>query len=281
VSLDRERFGGGTAFVTGGANGIGEGFARHLAAIGMRVIIADLDMSRAETVSASIRNRGGSVTLRELDVTDAEAVDRVAADVFEQFGSIELLVNNAGVENAGLIWEVTPQRWNRVIDINLNGIFHCLAAFVPRMLAVGKLACIANLSSVGGLTSAPLQSPYIVSKHAVLALTECLYQELSLIQAPIQVSAVLPYSVKSQIFRAAERDAPTSNPQAQAYFESMQRDNVETGLDPVEAAARMVARISRGDFWVWSDEQVGTAVAKRRSAQLAALTPPSAPRLPR
>ncbi|NKR58641.1 SDR family NAD(P)-dependent oxidoreductase [Rhodococcus hoagii] len=278
MSIAQVRFSTGTAVVTGGAAGIGEGFVRHLAGLGMTVVIADIDGSRASAVAADVERSGGVAEHYRLDVTDPAAVDAMAADVFARHGTVELLVNNAGVENAGLLWEVGVERWKRVMEINVDGVFYCLRSFVPRMIAADAPACIANLSSVGGLKSVAVQAPYITSKHAVLAMTECLHQELSLVDAPIQVSAVLPHSIRSQIFLAAQEASPCENDTANAVFEAMQRDNVESGLDPVEAAAHMTEAIARGDFWVFSDDEKCAAVAAQRAGQLVGLTPPPDPR---
>ncbi|MEE2031140.1 SDR family NAD(P)-dependent oxidoreductase [Rhodococcus chondri] len=279
MSTAQQRFSTGTALVTGGAAGIGEGFVRHLAALGMTVVVADIDEQKAVEVADAVIREGAAAEAYRIDVTDADAVDEMARYVFDRYSSLELLVNNAGVENAGLLWEVSIDRWRKVMDINVDGVFHCLRSFVPRMIEAGTPACIANLSSVGGLNSVAVQAPYIVSKHAVLALTECLHQELSLVKAPIQVSAVLPHSIRSQIFLAAERDAPTQNETANAVFAAMQRANVESGLDPVVAAEHMTEAIARGDFWVFSNDEVCTQMAANRGRQLLELAPPADPRV--
>ncbi|PTR21606.1 hypothetical protein C8K36_11429 [Rhodococcus sp. OK519] len=279
MSTAQIRFSTGTAVVTGGAAGIGEGFVRHLAELGMTVVVADIDHRRAMDVAADVIGSGGSAYPYRVDVTDPAAVDAMAEEVFARYGSVELLINNAGVENAGLLWEVGLDRWKRVMEINVDGVFHCLRSFVPRMIGVGSPTCIANLSSVGGLNSVAVQAPYIVSKHAVLALTECLHQELSLVEAPIQVSAVLPHSIRSQIFLAAQKDAPCDNATANAVFAAMQRDNVEAGLDPVVAARHMTEAIARGDFWVFSNDEKCVEIATQRARQLLDLAPPPDPRL--
>ncbi len=279
MSTAQQRFSTGTALVTGGAAGIGEGFVRHLAVLGMAVVVADIDEQKAVEVADAVIREGGAAEAYRIDVTDADAVDEMARYVFDRYSSVELLVNNAGVENAGLLWEVSIDRWRKVMDINVDGVFHCLRSFVPRMIETGTPACIANLSSVGGLNSVAVQAPYIVSKHAVLALTECLHQELSLVNAPIQVSAVLPHSIRSQIFLAAERDAPTQNETANAVFAAMQRANVESGLDPVVAAEHMTEAVARGDFWVFSNDEVCTQMAATRGRQLLELAPPADPRV--
>lgn len=269
MTISKERFGGGTALVTGGGAGIGEGFVRHLAALGMRVVVADIVRSRAEEVVAAVRDAGGAAEPYEVDVTDCAAVERLAEHVFASSGRLDLLINNAGVETAGRLWEIPAARWRQVMAINVDGIVHCLRAFLPRMIAAGRPAVVANLSSVGGVKTAPFQAPYIVSKHAVLALTECLHQELRLVGAPIQVSAVLPHSVRSRIFLDAQASAPSDSAEADRFFDWMQQANVTTGLDPVAAAEHMVRQIAAGEFWVFSDDERCAETLQARADQLA------------
>ncbi|OZC87718.1 short-chain dehydrogenase [Rhodococcus sp. 05-340-1] len=274
----RTRFASGTAVITGAGAGIGEGLARHLATLGMHVVVADIDTAAAERVADDIVGAGGSATAHTVDVTDAAGVDALAAEIYSRFGSVELLINNAGLENAGLLWEVDPVRWRKVMSVNVDGVFHGIRAFVPRMIAAGKPSVIANLSSVAAFSVTPVQAPYTVSKHAVLSLTECLHQEIALVEAPIQVSAVLPYSIKSSIFNAARTQAPTSNAVANAVFDVMQSANVAAGLDAVAAAEHMVEAIARGDFWIFSDDAVCSAMAAARGHHLTELTNPQDPR---
>lgn len=273
-----QRFSSGTAVVTGAAAGIGEGFARHLGNLGMHVVVADIDRERAAAVAADIGAAGGSACSYAVDVADPCGVEEFAAAVFDGHGSVELLINNAGIESAGLLWEIDDARWRRLMQINVDGVFYCIKSFVPRMIAAGSPSCIANLSSVGGLNAVAVQAPYIVSKHAVLAMTECLHQDLSIVGAPIQVSAVIPHSIRSDIFRSALREAPTDNATANAVFAAMQRDNVERGLDPLAAAAHMVDQIAAGEFWIHSDDEMCTTAVHRRGRQLLDLAPPADPR---
>ncbi|MGW0002679.1 SDR family NAD(P)-dependent oxidoreductase [Nocardia grenadensis] len=274
----RQRFARGTAVVTGAAAGIGKGLAQQLGEFGMFAVVADIDSARAAEVAGEIVEAGGRAEAFGVDVADAGQVEVLAATVFERYGSVELLINNAGIESAGLLWEIDSQRWQRVMQINVDGVFHCVKSFVPRMIGAGTPACIANLSSVGGINTVAVQSPYIVSKFAVQAITECLHQDLSIVGAPIQVSAVVPHSIRSEIFLAAQREAPTANPTANAVFAAMQRDNVEKGLDPLDAAAHILEQIARGDFWIFSDDEMCAAATTRRGRQLLDLDPPSNPR---
>jgi NAD(P)-dependent dehydrogenase (short-subunit alcohol dehydrogenase family) len=277
MHMSDEKFTTGVAVVTGAAAGIGEGFVRHLSSRGMTVVIADIDESGAERVAAELRESGFSARSYPIDVTDFDAVDSMASNLFDEFGSIELLINNAGIETAGLTWEIDLDRWKRVMDINVDGVFHSMKAFVPRMIEAGRAACVANMSSVGGINSVAVQGPYIVSKFAVLALTESLHQDMSLVDADIQISAIVPHSIRSNIFTAARRDAPSTNPVANAVFDAMQRDNVRSGLDPVDAAAHMTESLARGDFWVFSDDELCGQSLDKRASQLRDRLPPSDP----
>ncbi|HEY4022424.1 MAG TPA: SDR family NAD(P)-dependent oxidoreductase [Pseudonocardiaceae bacterium] len=277
VPTAQQRFSSGTAVITGAGSGIGEGLARHAAALGMTVVVADIDSDRAELVANSVIAHGGNALPHVVDVADAASIEDLAGSVFERYGSVELLVNNAGVENAGLLWEVDVERWNTVMAINVNGVFHGVRSFVPRMITRGTPAVIVNMSSVGGLTSSALQAPYIVSKHAVLALTECLHQEVALAGAPIQVSAVLPGPVRSGIFSSALRDAPTNNVLANQMWDVLQQVNDTFAVDPLAAAAQMLDAVARGQFWISSDEQPFRDMAEARANQLRELSPPPNP----
>lgn len=273
-----ERFGNGTALVTGGGAGIGEGFVRHLAALGARVVVADVDRSRAEAVADDVRAGGGRAVPYEVDVTDDAAVDRMAEHVFAEFGALDLLINNAGIETAGRLWDVPAARWRQVMSVNVDGVYHCVRSFVPRMIDAGRPAVVANLSSVGGVRTVPFQTPYIVSKHAVLAMTECLHQELRLVDAPVEVCAVLPHSVRSRIFLDAQEAAPAGDPDSDRLFDWMQRANVASGLDPVEAARHMTDQIAAGRFWVFSDDERGADALRARADHLNRQTEPPDPR---
>ncbi|MEV0366794.1 SDR family NAD(P)-dependent oxidoreductase [Nocardia fusca] len=277
MSTAKIRFRSGTALITGGGSGLGEGFVRHLASLGMTVVVADIDSARAESVAAAVVSAGGRAGPYLVDVTDPDEVDAMASSVFARYGSVELLVNNAGVEEGGLSWEMSPARWRRVTGVNFDGVFHCVRSFVPRMIESGSPACIANVSSVGAFNSMPAQAAYIAVKHAVLAYTECLHQEIALVEAPIQVSAIVPHWIRSRIFTDAADEITTGNPVANSLFSSMQRSVAERGMDPLAAAEHMVEAIARGDFWVFSDDEECTRFADTRAHRLSTLSVPDAP----
>ena len=112
------------------------------------------------------------------DVRDPDAVQELADRTYRDVGPVRLLVNNAGVEQFGYLWDTPVANWLRVVDINISGVFYGVRAFLPKMMATDEQAWVWNLSSVGGVVAIPLQAPYIMSKHAVLALTECLHLDV-------------------------------------------------------------------------------------------------------
>ena len=243
-----EAFSGGVAVVTGAASGIGEGIARTAAALGMKLVLADIATDRLEALAAEIRGNGGEALAVTTDVSDAAALDRLAAVTHEAFGDVRLLVNNAGIEMLGHVWEIPAGTWEKAMKINVLGVINGVRAFAPRMIAAGKQAYIANLSSVGGLGMMPIQTPYLVTKHAVLSFTECLALEIDMTGQPISVSAVLPGPVATRIFE----DAPAGNnpgtvERHRAYMNAMLRDY---GISGLEAGQRILDGVAAGQFWV-------------------------------
>ncbi|MGB6207886.1 SDR family NAD(P)-dependent oxidoreductase, partial [Mycobacterium sp.] len=201
----REKFSGGVAVITGAGAGIGAGLARYASRLGMTVVLADVDAAAIAALRDELCAAGCTALDFVCDVRDPDAVQRLAEKTYREVGPLRLLVNNAGVEQFGYLWDTPVANWQRVIDINISGVFYGVRAFLPKLMGTDDQAWVWNLSSVGGVIAAPLQAPYIMSKHAVLALTECLHLE---VQAAghdhhIHVQAVLPGAVASNIFEAA------------------------------------------------------------------------------
>ena len=201
----RETFSGGVAVITGAGAGIGAGLARHASQLGMTVVLADVDVNATAALREELCAAGGSAVDVICDVRDPDAVQQLADRTYRDLGPVRLLVNNAGVEQFGYLWDTPVANWWRVIDINVSGVFHGVRAFLPKMMASTEQAWVWNLSSVGGVLAASLQGPYIMSKHAVLALTECLYLDVQSAghDHHIHVQAVLPGAVVSNIFESA------------------------------------------------------------------------------
>lgn len=261
-----EVFAGGVAVITGAGSGIGEGIARTAASVGMKVVLADIATDRIEAIAEEIRKADGEALAVTTDVTDAAALDRLASTTYETFGDVRLLVNNAGIEMLGHVWEIPAATWEKALSINVLGVINGVRAFAPRMLAADHPAFIANLSSVGGLGMMPIQTPYILTKHAVLSFTECLALEIEMTGKPISVSAVLPGPVATRIFEDAPvGDNPSTVDRHRAHMNAMLR---EYGISGLEAGQRILDGIAAGQFWVSTHPEMTAEAAAGRAAYL-------------
>ncbi len=257
---------GGVAVVTGAGSGIGEGIVRAAAARGMKVVIADIAADRAEEVAAFIRAAGGAALAVATDVSDAAALDRLAERAYDAFGDVTLLVNNAGIEMLGHVWDIPAETWDKTIAVNILGVIQSVRAFAPRMIAAGKRGWIANVGSVGSLGMMPIQTPYMVSKHAVLSFSECLALEMEMIGAPISISCVLPGPVATRIFDdAVEGDEGRASGKHRLIMADMLRLH---GLTPEQAGEIILDGIAAGQFWVPTHPELTEAMAKARADYL-------------
>lgn len=194
---------GKVAVITGAGSGIGRALAHACATEGMKLALLDLTQASLEETAAGVTPE---VLLLPCDVTDEAAVEAAAARVYETFGGAHLLFNNAGVFTGGPLWTAPTKEWRWCLDVNVMGVVHGLRSFIPRMLKSGQPAHIVNTASVGGLTSPPHYSVYSASKHAVVALSECLHHDLREVTDRIGVSVLCPAFVKTAI-----ADAPTTD----------------------------------------------------------------------
>lgn len=265
---------GGVAVITGAGSGIGEGLAIYAAEIGMKVVLADIARDRIDAVAAHIANAGGVALPVVTDVSDPAALEALADRTFDTFGSVRLLINNAGIETLGLSWEIPAATWDKTLNINIHGVIHGVRAFAPRMIASGEPAYIANTSSIGAFGIMPVQTSYILSKHAVLAFSECLYMEMKLKQLPIHVSAIMPGPVATRIFTdsAGTRDAVSNF--HQKVMEEMLAANGMTGA---EAARIILPQIAAGEFWVSTHPDMTREYAGNRARHLTELSLPALP----
>jgi NAD(P)-dependent dehydrogenase (short-subunit alcohol dehydrogenase family) len=259
-------FAGGVAVITGAGSGIGAGLARHAVGLGMTVVLADIDAAAIANLRDELRGNGGSAFDVECDVRDPDAVEQLAAWTYREIGAVRLLVNNAGVEQFGYLWDTPVANWQRVVDINVSGVFHGVRAFLPRMMASAEPAWVWNLSSVGGVVAIPLQAPYIASKHAVLALTECLYLD---VQAAghdhhIHVQAVLPGAVRSNIFESAGGVGAGGDTGVAEVQRAAMLDVKATAMGADAAAAAIFEQAADGRFYLLTDpDYVGSAMTER------------------
>jgi len=193
-----------TAIVTGSARGIGLAIARRLTRGGLRVAIADLDHATAQQETASLRAEGAEVMAVKTDVTQPDSVQAMVDAVIEEWGRLDVLVNNAGIAGRSApIQDLTLEEWLQVISIDLTGVFLCCQAAVRAMLPRGY-GRIVNIASIAGKEGNPNLGPYSSAKAGVIGLTKSLGKELA--QAGILVNAVAPAVIETEILRQVSEE---------------------------------------------------------------------------
>jgi NAD(P)-dependent dehydrogenase (short-subunit alcohol dehydrogenase family) len=198
--LGKFRIDGDAAVVTGGGRGIGRAVALGLAEAGARIAVADLDLAAAEAVAAAIREQGGEAIALGLDVADEAAVDAAFAKAAQAFGGIQVLVNNAGTAIRKPSVELGRADWDRVVAVNMTGVFLCARSAARHMIA-GRGGCIVNMASIMGLSGGGLYPniSYQASKGAVVNMTRALALEWA--EAGIRVNAVAPTWVRTDFIK--------------------------------------------------------------------------------
>lgn len=164
---------GKVAIVTGGGSGLGEAIGRALAGRGVRVVLSDINLEGAERVARDITTSGGSASAIQQDTARPEDSEKVVSHAVESYGALHYAVNNAGIGGAQApAGEVDLEDWNRVIDINLNGVLYGMRYQIPAMLEAGARSCaIVNMASIHGSVAAIGNSAYTAAKHGVVGLT--------------------------------------------------------------------------------------------------------------
>lgn len=231
----------GCAVITGAGSGIGAAIALQTAEqYGVPIAVLDIELQRAEHSAAAIRATGGTAAAYALDVTDLAAVDRVAQEITQTLGAVTLLVANAGIEHSGSMWTIPPEHWRRVQDVNVNGMFNTVRAYLPGMIDSGQRAHVVCVASIGALGARSSMSAYIVSKHAALALGQCLSEDLNAVNANIGVSVLLPGPVATRI---AQDALVTPSDEAAARMKELASLLDAEGHSPREVAIQALAGV--------------------------------------
>lgn len=248
------------AVVTGGASGIGFAFAQRAVEEGMKVVIADIRPEALAEAEKKLKALGGEVISMQVDVTKPDQVEVLAAKAVEVFGRVNLVFNNAGVFASGLAWETSLEEYRWVVDTNLMSVIYGIKAFVPRMIAQGDACHVINVASAAGLSTTPGFCTYSTTKHAVVALTECLYQDLVTHQIPnVGVTLVMPGFVQSDVMNpdkiapspaVAKELAARLNDPIFNGIEGMMRQGVDVGMPAATAADLVFNAIRNNELYV-------------------------------
>ena len=267
---------GKTAFVTGGASGIGLALGRALAEAGMKVMLADIETDALAAAVKSLEKFGPDVRGITCDVADPVSVDDAATASYEAFGNVHVVCNNAGVGGGSGIDDISLDTWRWVLDVNLMGVLHGIHAFLPRMRAHGEGGHIVNTASMAGMQSGLGFSPYAASKFAVVAMSEGLAMQLK--PHGIGVTVLCPGFVRTRISDSA-RNRPDRYGRARApdpaspagMLAAQLAKHSEAGLDPSEVARQVLAAIREDELYVFPHPEMRDEVEERFAATKAAL----------
>ena len=275
-------FAGKTAFVTGGAAGIGLALGRAFAQAGMKVMLADIEADALQAAVKSLQEISPDIRGTVCDVADAASVERAAQASFDAFGRVHVVCNNAGVAAGGGIDHISLDNWRWVIDVNLMGVVHGIKSFLPHMRAHGEGGHIVNTASMAGMQGGLGFSPYGASKFAVVSMSEGLAMQLK--PHGIGVSVLCPSYVRTRIGESG-RNRPERYGQSQpldpassaaAMVAEIARQ-LETGLEPAFVAARVLTAIRENELYVFTHPGMQAELEPRFAAILAAMDRVEAP----
>ena len=277
-------FKGKTAVLTGAGSGFGLECARIGARLGMNLVLVDVQQDALDRAQAEMKANGVAVLARKVDVSDAGQMESLAAAVGQHFGAPHFVFNNAGVGSGGLIWENSVRDWEWVLGVNVWGVIHGVRLFTPMMLAAAKAdpayrGHIVNTASMAGLLTPPNMGVYNVSKHAVVSLTETLYQDLRLVTDQVSASVLCPYFVStgiSQSHRNRPAELADEKPtQSQLIGQAMTDKAVTSGkVTAAEVAQKVFDAMTTDRFYIFSHPKALGNARSRFDAICAAENPP-------
>ena len=257
-------FKGKTAVITGAASGFGLECSRIAARLGMNLVMADVQPDALELSAHEVEGLGAQVLPFRLDVSQSAQVEALGAATRLRFGVPHLVFNNAGVGAGGLIWEHSLKDWEWVLGVNLFGVAHGVRVFTPMMLEAaasdpGYQGHIVNTASMAGLLNPPNMGVYNVSKHAVVSLSETLYQDLSLVTEQVHAHVLCPFFVPTGIHASqrnrpeAMQDAAAKPTRSQLIAQAMSDKAVNSGrVTAADVAAKVFDALRDKRFYIYS-----------------------------
>jgi NAD(P)-dependent dehydrogenase (short-subunit alcohol dehydrogenase family) len=261
------------AVITGGASGIGRAVARRAASEGMKVVIADIEEGALKEAESELTDQGADAIAVTTDVSDAASVRGLLDKALGQHGAVHLVHNNAGVGGGGPIWEVPEQDWQWIMGVNLWGVVHGVATFVPLLIEQGE-GHVVNTASIAGLITAPFLGPYNATKQAVVAISETLYKDLQTAGVSgVGVSVLCPGFVRTRIADSG-RNRPDWAPGRTDWGSGREAEGgddahavvqglVDSGI-PAEVVAEQVLDAVRADtFYILTHPDLGASIQTR------------------
>lgn len=241
------------AVVTGGASGIGLAFARSYAQRGTRVVIGDID----ETAMTQARDRlaasGAAVDCVRVDLRDAAAVAHLG-EVASRRGPLTAVCMNAGVTSSGPpVWETNSDAYDFVVGVNLQGLFHSIRTFVPRLIDQGTAADVVITASMAGMVASPYSGAYAASKAGAIAMAKSLRAELALAAPAVRVALLNPGMVKTNLIRSSAARLPAGASMSDEMVSGGHDALNQAGVDPDVAVSWALRALQDGRFWALPD----------------------------
>jgi len=262
---------GKVAVVTGAASGIGLALAERFARAGLDVVLADVEQPALQAASEKIAGLGVKTLAVPTDVSDEAAVNSLAAAAIDRFGAVHVVCNNAGVASLADPWLGPLSAWEWVLGVNLWGVIHGIRAFLPLLAGQGE-GHVVNTASIAGLVPG-LSPSYDAAKHAIVAISEDLYQAMSVAMLPIGVSVLCPGWVRTSVLQADRNwpeklgELPPRAATAEVTEPHVQRA-VDEGMAPGAVADLVADAIAANRFWVFTDPRF-TQIALDRWQRIA------------
>lgn len=269
------------AVITGAASGIGRGIAEKCVQRDMDVVLADIDVEQLDALQDQLKRAGARVLVSRTDVANRSEITGLANAAYGEFGKVTYLFNNAGVSASNTIWDMSEAEWQRILGVNLYGVIHGIREFVPRMMQSGEEGFIVNVSSAAGLWPGDaFMAPYSITKHAVVALSESLFQEMRQLNTGISVAVFCPSAIKTDIVeRAVIKLGDVSNPKVRALLEEraeFARSRIEDGISVEEAVDILFQQIEDGAFYIMTHPRLHF-LPQLRAHRMARRQPPLSP----
>jgi len=214
--------------ITGGSSGIGYSTAKALAKKGAKIVAGARRLDRLETLKKEITDDGGEIIICETDVTKKSDCDNLVKQAIDKYGTVDVLINNAGLMPLSFVKSLKIDEWDRMIDVNIKGVLYCTAAVVPTMVEK-KSGHIVNISSVAGRVVFPAGSVYCATKHAVTAFSEGLRQELS-VRKNIRITSIEPGVVQTELTNTITEKALEAFVEKHKEMEGLKAEDISNAI---------------------------------------------------
>jgi len=261
---------GKVAWITGAASGIGLALAHRLAAEQMKLVLVDIEKGPLDEAKAALEAKGATTLALVVDVGNGEAMAAASKKALDTFGLVHVIINNAGVGGGGgPMWQLTEADWKWTLDVNLWGLLHAIRLLLPPLVASGEEGHVLSTASVAGLLTTPFMGPYTATKHAVVAISECLCKELELTNSKVGVSVLCPGWVKTKI-ASSQRNRPAALAASGSevsergkQFAQVVEQLVASGITPEKVADACLDAIRAQKFYVLTHPEMKPQVEHR------------------